>query len=161
MLQQHRGFGPKMWDSKLFCKEVWSSVCSKWWGEGMFQKWHYCPHAAFKIPPRCCSSSLVQFALQGRRVLIFCQSKFFNPAHCQFRWCQSQHKSKEWAVGGSRPSLQQQLSRANTAVLLISTLRFFTKHWAVFWSQKWKCKDFMTWLQVLPMAKSPSNTCSS
>lgn len=27
----------KMWDSRLFCKEVWSSVCSKCWGKACFK----------------------------------------------------------------------------------------------------------------------------
>lgn len=36
-LQQCRGFGPKMWDGKLSCKEVQAFVCSKWWGEAYFK----------------------------------------------------------------------------------------------------------------------------
>lgn len=40
---------------------------------GIFQKCHYCPHAAFKIPPIRCSRSSVQFTLEGKRPLTFCQ----------------------------------------------------------------------------------------
>lgn len=97
-------------------------------GGGILQKCHCCPHAAFKIPPILCSSSSVRFTLLGKGELIFCQSSSLIQLTASSDECQSPCKCGERAVGGSHPSLQQQLARANTAVLLIRTLRFSTKH---------------------------------
>lgn len=63
------------WKCRMERCLVWkSSICTlQVVGRGTFQKCHYCLQAAFKIPPKGCSSSLVQFTLQGKGALRFCK----------------------------------------------------------------------------------------
>lgn len=80
-------------------------------GGGIFQKYLYCPHAAFKIPPVWCSSSSVQSTIQGKGELIFCQFSSLIQLTTSADKCQSLCKSEEKAVGGSLPSFSSSWQR--------------------------------------------------